>query len=203
MAARHIICDNQKILIISAIYDKIEKLEIISTLIKNYQYIILLGNICYPFNNLQLVEKRINKLQKYLDKYPNLIYILGNYDLDLWSKLKNHEISNWILSKPNVGIFNFPSQSNIVATSGGIPENLTKKQLNNNLEISFVSNLEGKPWQEIYGGNLGYVISNNPISHQNPRFFNYAAAIGQIYDENHQVWAQEADQYGLKKTFII
>jgi len=108
-----------------------------------------------------------------------------------------------LISKPNVIIINFVSQSSLIVTCGGVLPKMTKSQLSDNLETSFISNIENKPWHKFYGGGYGYIISNNPLTDKEPAFYNYSAQIGNVYSKSCQVYAQEVDQFGLKKTILL
>lgn len=197
---------NHKILVVGPLYDQIKKLEVIENIADKYDIIIFNGNLCYPNNNLLEIEDRIEKIDKYL-KTGKFIYNLGNYDLLLLKQLeienKQEKIENWLKNKPNVVIINFESQSSLIVTCGGILPKMTKADLYNNLETSFISKVNDKIWHYLYGGSYGYIISNNPLTDNYPSFYNYSAQIGNKYSENVKVYAQEVDQYGLKKTILL
>ena len=78
---------NQKILVISPICDKIEKLKKLREF--NDEYIIIFtGEICYPWKDIEAVKSRIETLNAYL-KETSSFYILGDGDLTFKSKNKN------------------------------------------------------------------------------------------------------------------
>lgn len=188
-----------KILVIGAIYNQINKLKQIFDYLDQYQLVILIGNICYPFDNE--VDNRIKLINK-LFSYNNFIYVAG--DLDYQSSLKNEEIESWLLSKPNIVSIEFYNSTKISAVCGGLLPNYKLQDLYSNLEIVFVSRVGDTPWHLQYGGKMGYVISNNPLAEdKDPDFFNYSARIGNKFKINNKIYAQEVDEYGLKKTLLI
>lgn len=194
---------NHKILVVGAIYDKIDKLQNAMSIKDNYDFVIINGNICYPNDDLNKLKERIKVIDNYLLS-GKVIYNVGQFDLQFMNKLDdNDELKKWIKDKPNVIMINFQNQSSIIIVNGGITPETNKTDLFDNLEISFVSYLNKTSWHKLYGGGLGYVISNNPLTQKEPQFYNYSAQIGNIYGENTQVYAQEADQFGLKKTILL
>jgi hypothetical protein len=189
---------NHKILVVGSIYDKINKLEDIKKIEHNYNLIIIAGNILYPFKKAEELEFRIKLFNN--SKYH---YVIGSYDLKVLSSNLSTTINNWIISQPNAIIVEFINQTRLIVINGGITPQINKTNFNDSLEISFVSNIEKKPWHQFYGGGFGYIISNNPLTNEKPVFYNYSAQIGNIYENVLNTYAQEIDQYGLKKTILI
>jgi hypothetical protein len=191
----------KKILIIGPIYDKIDKLSVISDMASNYDCIIFNGGICFPGEEEQ-VKKRIDKMKQFIDTYKS-IYIAGRTDYLFANKTKNKEIYDWINSCSNIGIFEFPTRF-VLVMDGGIPNNIyVRSQLYDNLEVSFVSKIDNKPWHEIYDGSVGYVISNNPLTSGPPQYYNHSMRLGNFYNSNAPIYAQEADEIGLKRIILI
>lgn len=91
----------------------------------------------------------------------------------------------------------------MIVTGGGILPSMNRDVLIDNLETSFVSNIDQVPWHKKYTGLIGYVISNNPLTSQKPKFYPFSAQIGNVYSEKVQVYAQEAEVYGLKRTILL
>jgi hypothetical protein len=191
-----------KILIISPIYDKIDKLQNAINLIPRYDLVIFNGNLCYPHNDSQ-IQERIALLNTALST-NKVLYNLGNEDLLLLKSTNNPEIKSWLETKPNVIIIEFVRGTYLIITSGGVtPQMRDRADLFDNMETSFVSKFRDKPWHEWYQGRLGYIISNNPLTFQEPQFYNYSAQIGNAYGPDTQVYAQEADENGLQKTILL
>lgn len=188
-----------KILIVSAIYDKLDKLHRAISLQNNYDYIIITGNLCYPNDDLNQVQTRINEFEKC--KSEKILYNLGHYDLLLKQQISNFEIVSWLNKQPNVIFVEFVRGTSIVITNGGIISDMKKTDLYDNLETSFVSKINNTNWHELYVGQCGYVVSNNPVTKDIPQFYNFSAQIGNEYGAN--VYAQEADQYGLQQTILL
>lgn len=204
MTARIIQNVSRKILVVGPIFGKIDKLSRVKTLINNYEYIVFNGNLYYPFMNLELLETCIKFVDELLltDK---IVYNLGNYDLMLMEGLLvpvPDSIADWYVKHPNIVTLEFNNKSRIVVTSGGVTPKMNKDNLLDNLETSFVDKIDGTIWHKTYKGNLGYIISNNPLTMEPPRFYNYSAQIGNE-PKSDAVYAQEADQFGLKETISL
>jgi hypothetical protein len=101
----------------------------------------------------------------------------------------------------NIIRITFSNQSKYLIINGGLPKTITLNKLNDNFEITYISNIQNKPWHYFYGGNLGYVISNYPLTNEKPKYYNYSCQIGNI--NNNIVYAQEIDQYRLKNVISI
>jgi len=201
MPAVNIIVPNGKVLIVGAIYDKIEKFSIIENIRSQYEFVIFNGGLCFPSDNIAKIANRINKIQELMNN--KTIYLSGRFDLSLLLNIDNTEISNWILRNSNVAIIKFPKY-NAIVTDGGIPPNINDiKKLYNNIETSFISNIDNKSWHESYNGGLGYVISNNPLTNDFPKYYNYSMQLGNNYGLESNVYAQEIDEVGLKKTILL
>lgn len=197
----------EKILVVGSIYDKLDKLSKVNDMISNYHITIFNGNLLYPFDDMDKIKDRIKRMDDLLET-GKVIYNLGNYDLKLLNILfegrEYLEIQKWIITKPNVIAVDFANTSSILIMSGGVTPSInTRKSLIDNLEVSFVSCINEKPWQIYYGGGLGYIISNNPSTTCEPKFFGYSAQIGTKYSEQSEVYAQEIDQNGLKNTIKL
>lgn len=192
-----------KILIIGPIYDKIDKLQRALTLINHYDLVIFNGNLCYPNNNIAEVKERIELINQYL--IPNkVLYNLGNYDLILIKETNDAEIKNWLESKSNVIFVEFMRGSYLIVTSGGVTPTIKgREDLTNNIETSFVSNINDKSWHNLYKGQYGYIVSNNPLTLEPPHFYNFSAQIGNVYGNGTQVYAQEVTENGLQQTILL
>ena len=103
-----------KVLVIGPTYDKLEKLERAGKLIENYDFTIFNGSLCYPYDNLDNVEKRIELMDEFI-KTGKVIYNISNYDLELLRLLNETKqrplIQRWLQSKSNVVIIEFKSHS--------------------------------------------------------------------------------------------
>jgi len=194
---------SEKILIVGPVYDKLDKLQRAAELVDNYDLVIFNGSLCFPFSDIAKVKERITIMDGLL-KNEKVIYNISDLDLTCTAQVKDKDINKWILSKPNVIIIKYVGQSNIIITSGGIPSKVKHiENLTNNLETSFVSSIDGKPWHKSYNGMLGYVISNNPLTMKDPELYDYSAQIGNIYNPQTNVYAQEIERDGLKKRILL
>lgn len=199
MAAITIRNSKHKILVVGSIYNNKEKLNRIKEIDHKYDLIIINGNLCYPYDNIEEIENNIN----YINDNKKWIYNLGNYDLEFIIKNNSLKVSEWLKSKSNVIIIEFINQTKITILNGGITSKTNKFNLFNDIEVSFVSYINNKPWHEYYGGAFGYIISNFPQTTDFPSFYNYSAQIGNKYDIMCKTYGQEIDQYGLKETILI
>lgn len=182
-----------KVLVVSCIYEKIDILEKINQ--DNYDWIILNGNICS-----EGFEEDILSFIREIRKYPKIIYNLGNSDLLYLIQKKNIEIINWLKFCPNVVIVEF-RESKVIITNGGLTPTMKLEELKDNLETSFVSLIDGISWHELYHGGFGYVISNLPLTLEEPKFYPYSLQMGNLRDG--KIYGQEIDCYGMKETFIL
>jgi hypothetical protein len=192
---------DERILVVGPVYDRLDKLEKILNMAPDYGLVIINGNLTFPCDNLDEVQKRIDFIDKHLSK--NIIYNMGNYDFNLLIKDIPDKMRKWFDYKSNVVMVHFSGQTMLIVTGGGILPTMTKFSIMNNLETSFIANVEGKPWHQSYGGGYGYIISNNPLTDMPPVFYNFSAQIGNHYSTDVQVYAQEVDKYGLKKTILV
>jgi hypothetical protein len=191
----------KKILVIGPIYDKIGKLSAIETIAPKYDWLVFNGGICFP-DEEQAAKSRIDQMRQFISMH-NAIYIAGRTDYLFANKTKDKEMSGWIFSCPNVGIFEFPTRF-LLVMDGGIPNNIqSRNQLYDNLEASFVSKIDDLPWHELYNGCVGYVIANNPLTTGIPQYYSHSMRLGNFYNSSSKIYAQEADEIGLKQIILI
>jgi hypothetical protein len=191
-----------KILVVGPIYDKIEKLAVVEKMIPQYNTIIFNSGLCYPSDDLSQVSHRISEMQKLMDHHK-VIYLAGRSDYLLLETLDDTLISNWIRMRPNIALAAFPTRT-VLITDGGLPPTVkSSKDLNNNLEISFISKIKESPWHQSYNGGLGYVVSNNPLTNEYPKYYSYSMQIGNSYSPESKVYAQEITEMGLKQTILL
>lgn len=188
---------SKPILVVGSIYDNIRALNRILEISGNYQYVIINGNVSKPYDK-SMVTERI----RMIDQIPNALYNLGDEDYSVMNKYSN-EITKWFKTKPNVIIINFANQSNVIVTNGGLISSMTLESLEDNIETSFVSLIDKISWHESYHGVIGYVISNNPKTSNEPHFYSHSLQMGNKYSDNTEVYAQEVTAYGLKRTILL
>jgi hypothetical protein len=196
----------KKLLVVGPIYDKIKILQSQQELWDQQELVIFNGNLCYPNDNLDQVEARIEMMEKLLQS-GKFIYNVGHQDLLLMKQLEQNnqysEIVAWIKNKYNVIQINFLNQYNLIITNGGLTSEMKKSDLQNNLETSFVSNIDGQPWHHWYGGKYGYVISNHPLTQEPPRFYNFSLQMGNTYHDKNLTYATQIGQYGVEYIFSL
>ena len=206
MTANIISKNMNKVLVIGPIYDKIDKLDRVATMVPHYDYIVLNGSLMFPYEN-EKVKERVSKMN-WLFKTGKVIYNLDYHDLQIAEELhtsqKEPELLNWIWSKPNVTMINFKNfQTTTIITGGGVHPKMNKETLMDNLETSFISTANGISWHKTYGGTYGYIISNNPLTFEAPQFHSFSAQIGNDYGPQTQVYAQEVTGLGLRDTILL
>jgi len=208
MTARTIEKFSQKALVVGPIYDRIEILDNNQEIWEQYPLIIFNGNICYPNDNLDEVKKRIDLMEDFIQTQKGqVIYNLGNLDLLLIKHLdasrEHHDLLQWLQSKGNVVFVKFLNQPELIVTSGGVTPNMGRADLQDNLETSFVSKVKDAPWHRWYGGGYGYIVSNNPLTFEEPQFWNFSLQLGQIYCEKTQVYAVNAGSPAVDRIFSL
>ncbi len=201
---------SQKILIIGPAYNKFEKLLKIRELIQDYAYIIINGGLYYRFDDLKEFKRRIEFVSDLLQTHK-VIYNMCGEDLLLIEGLlvdipKN--IVDWYIDTqgkyrhPYITTINFVNSNKLTIMAGGITPKMTQNKKYEISEVAFVDKINGQSWHDLYNGSLGYIISNNPLSEEDPKFYRYSAQIGNKPETN-ILYAQEADQFGLKRTILL
>lgn len=186
-------------LVIGPVHGSLEILEKVNAIQNQYDIIIFNGGL------LELQDKfKNNKLMSAMSdmlKTSKVIYNIGRDDYKL--SINNDFISNWIKGKPNVVNLIFPRGTSTLVIDGGITSEMLKiEELYNNIEISFVNQINGQSWHKSYNGRLGYIIANQPLSSSEPKFFNYSVQLG-IERHYNKVYAQEVKEHGLGDTFLL
>lgn len=190
-----------KILVVGPLYDKIDKLSYLENKTSEYDWIIFNSGLCHSSNEDDQLNQRIIKMKDFIKKYK-AIYLVGRSDYLMLAKTKNIELENWINISYNIVFLDFPTR-NVVIVDGGIPITTTKRiELFNNLEVSFISRTKEKPWHDDYDGRMGYVISNNPLTNDYPKYYRHSMQLGNFNNSNN-VYAVEIDEIGLKKTIML
>ena len=187
-----------KVLIIGPVYDQGHILKKCYDLLPKYDLIVFNGNLTYPLDQFK-TNFRLQAMSDLL-KTGKVIYNISGLDYKL--SVESPQVAAWLNNKPNAVKIQFNRGTCALVVSGGItPKMKENKDLLDNLELSFVNNINEKPWHYSYNGRFGYVISNNLISNE-PQFFNYSAQIGIQYNEN-KVFGQEVYENGLGDTFLL
>lgn len=198
-----ILNEKNRILVVGPFYDKIEKLNFIQDIRQPDDIVIFLGDICFPNNDLNALNIRVQKLQAFLQK-DKTFYILGNHDLSFRSKLDiyNYDIYNWINKQYLAIKINFENETNALIVHGGIlPRHSKFEDLNQDLEISF--NNEPSMHQD-YNGRFGYLITSHPKSEKNQvELFNYSMSLDTSCHETNILAVQELTKMGLGQTFYF
>jgi len=128
-----------------------------------------------------------------------VIYNIGHLDYEV--SAHEYLVSNFIKNKPNVINLIFKRGNSVIVTDGGVTAEMNIENIG--IESSFVSCNNNENWHKKYNGFLGYVISNSPVSDNNPDFYHYSCRIGTKYNENMKIFAQEIETNGIKNTIIL
>ncbi len=194
---------DQRILVISRINDK-EVLPKIEKISKNYQMTILNGGISSS-------KELFSQVKSLFERESRFAYCLSSDDLLLADREKTANLSTqersplgmgeWLSSRPNVFILEFANGTRTIILNGGISPKMGRRDdLLNNLEVSFISHFNSKPWHQSYGGKLGYVISNLPtLVQEEPKFHPFSCQMGHTQN----VFAQEVLPEGLGQTILL
>lgn len=193
----------KNILIIGNCAGKTDKLIRAQTLISNYDLTVLLGGVYYKWQKRQEVEQNIDLVEECIAT-GKFCYCVSDDDLMLTEGLLE-EMSSRMISfyekTSHLVEASFSNGNKIIATNGGITPTMSRAKLDKDIECVFVHQVNKKAWHELYDGRLGYVVSNLPSSENEPQFYNYSARIGTTNSD--KVYAQEADQFGLKRTIVL
>lgn len=183
--------NSEKILVTGQIHHKMDILNKIKVLTSQYDYVIVNGGLNY-YSDFEKIKE--------IFSHPQIIYCAGRNDLlELSSSTLSEEIIQWIKSRSNIIIVDFENRP-VIIVDGGLPNTAKQRiELFDNIELSFISYIEEKPWHQLYGGKFGYAISNNPITNQPPQYYTNSLQLG------HQkyVYAQEVDSKGLKQLICL
>jgi hypothetical protein len=201
MAALTIPRSIQTILVVGPFFGKTDKLLRAQTLIPNYDLTVFNGGLYLPFQDTKEVLAHLDVVRNCVAT-GKAAYCLHYHDEMLINGLLtdcDRRVAEFFSSCPNVVEASFTNGHKILVMNGGITPKMTRKKLENDMEVCFIDQVDGKPWHKSYDGRFGYVISNNPITSDVPQFYNFSAQIG----SEHEVYAQEADQFGLKRTIVL
>lgn len=185
---------NKNILVISRGF---ENFDLISEHIKNNKDNIIIfiggitiGNNDYIINNINYIK---NNKYYYLPNKEDLLFTINNKN--------NINIINEFIQNQFAAIrVIFNNQSILNVISGGLLENINKfDDLERDfIKITFVKEIDNKPWHEGYNGKIGYIISELPVN-KAVKLFNYSSSIG---IENSSV-IQEFTLNGMGKSVIL
>lgn len=192
----------QKILVVGALYNNIDKLTRLSEIASEYDWIIFNSGLCYPTSDVKQVKDRILRMKDFISQH-HAAYIVGRSDYLMLTKTSDLQIESWVKGSYNVAILDFASRS-IVVVDGGIPNGIQKRSdLYDNMEVSFTSRIDEKSWHESYNGRVGFVISNNPLAGKSPQIYSHSMQLGNAFVEDGPVYAIEVDDISLKKTIVL
>jgi hypothetical protein len=192
----------KKILVVGPLYDKIDKLTHLGEIALEYDWIIFNGGLFHSSDSVDKAKQHIELMKDFIKKY-HAAYVVGRHDYLMLTKTSNLDIERWVTGSYNVLLADFTSRG-VVIVDGGIHNNIhTRADLMDNIEVSFTSNLDDKPWHEYYNGRIGYVISNNPLTSKHPKYYQHSMQLGNVPGPDNAVYAVEVDDISLKKTIVL
>lgn len=191
------------VVIVAPIYNKIDKLVKIENIISKNTILILNGDVCYPYENIQEIENRIKTLNAFIEKY-SAYYLIGNKDLLCLSDNKyNNFIKKWIDKQKLTLTIKFNNNTITTILHGGITESMKSFEDLNNLEVCFVNKIDNRLWHESYNGRFGDIISSNPNSKDGIKFFNHSISLDNLSYETDKLSIIEYDKFGQLKYYYI
>jgi UDP-2,3-diacylglucosamine pyrophosphatase LpxH len=201
MKIRKIKLQEERILVVGPIYDKIDKLYAINDLCQKDDIVVFLGDIAHPYQNTIDIMKRITTLMTFCEG-KNTHYILGDYDFIFKNKASssNLDACDWF-ARQLLGVrFTYANDTNILVIHGGILAKHKKlEDLEQDPEISFVKN-----WHTKYDGRFGYVVASHPAAKNNKiKTYNYSASLDTLCYESNVLAVQAINNKGLGETFYI
>lgn len=208
MKTKKIDAGPKTLLVISPLYDKLDKLLILESMIKDNHIIVLLGDSCFPYTKHNEVPPRINQIKLFMEN-KDAHYVLGDKDLIFMQKtaLTHEDNFQWLGEQPSAIRFMFDNQTSALIVHGGIlPKHTTWGELNTDLEVSFIKNIpnSNKNWHEIYNGRFGYCLSSHPANQENMiQKYNHSVSLDTSAHETDRVAVQEFSEKGLGQTFYI
>ena len=188
---------NQTILVVSPLYDQIDKLHQINTLCNEQSIIIFMGDICFPYKQTYEIVPRINILQAFMED-KSAYFVVGNHDLTYVAKCANihADVCMWLQCQPRILKINYANGSNYLFLHGGIkPDHKTQNDLEEDLEVSFL-----EKWHSDYDGRFGFVISSHP-SQENHQIKKYphSLSVDTSAHQSKSIAIQEITTQGLGK----
>lgn len=208
MRTKKIDVKNKSLLVVGPIYNKLDKLFQLQNMIDENKIVVLLGDVCYPYDKYSDVPPRINTIKTFLEGKDGH-YILGDKDLIYMQKTfaAHADITDWLSNQPTAVRFVFQNQTSALIVHGGIlPRHTTWGEINDDLEISFITNIPSinKPWQKVYNGRFGYVLSSHPSNKENTvEKYAHAISLDSNAHETDKLIVQEFNEKGLGQTFYI
>mgnify|MGYP000933935921 CR=1 FL=1 len=166
-----ILVKNRNVIITSPIYNNLHKIKNLNL---DNSILIINGNICYPYENIDEIEERIASLFEILNN-DNCYYIVGNKDLLCFNENKESKLIKRLVNGRFSLTLKFKNETMITVLNGGISENMSTFDDLNNMEIAFITN-----WHEKYNGRFGNIISSKPHSNNTPNYFNFSISIDDL-----------------------
>ena len=186
---------NQRALVVGHLGGIVRKLQRAVFLASDYNWLVLNSGVFDPNISSSEILIRLDLLAS----IPQMTYVIGRSDYLTYVYSNCTEYITWFEQQCNLAILSFPSRE-VLILDGGLSNNLSRQQLENNIELGFISNIDNKPWHQSYNGGLGFAISNNPPTNS-PKHWKYSVQLGS--KNRAQVFAQEVDGIGLKRILTL
>lgn len=208
MRTKKVDVKDKNLLVVGPLYNKLEKLYAIGPLVKDNSIVVLLGDICFPYEKYSEVPSRIEQVKLFMEG-KDAHYVLGDKDLVYMQKTfaTHADTHDWLAVQPLAVRFVFENQTSALVTHGGIlPRHTTWGEISDDLEIAFITNVPtiNKPWHRVYNGRFGYVLSSHPATKENEAVkYEHSISLDTNAHETDKVVVQEFTEKGLGETFYI
>lgn len=208
MRTKKVDVKDKNLLVVGPLYNKLEKLYAIEPLVKDNSIVVLLGDICFPYEKYSDVPSRIEQMKLFMEG-KDAHYVLGDKDLVYMQKTfaAHADTHDWLAVQPLAVRFVFENQTSALVVHGGIlPRHTTWGEISDDLEISFITNVPtiNKPWHRVYNGRFGYVLSSHPATKENEAVkYEHSISLDTNAHETDKVAVQEFTEKGLGETFYI
>ena len=181
----------QTILVVSPLYDQIEKLTPLFFKRPSNSIWVFLGDTAFPYTQTHEIVFRINSLQVRMEN-QQVCYIAGDHDLTFANKHANiHvDVCDWIMRQPRILKCSYPNGSNYLFLHGGIkPDYRSIQDIENDPESSFLID-----WHKQYDGRFGYVVSAHSTPSQK---YPYSMSLDTEAWKTKRIAVQEITENGL------
>lgn len=199
---------DKTLLVVGPLYNQMDKLYALRPMIKENHIVVFLGDICFPYQKFSEVVPRVHTIKEFMTGIT-AHYVLGDKDLLYMRKtINSHTDTHDWLGQQNLAIrFVFPNNTSALIVHGGIlPKHTTWSEINNDVEVAFISNLPQikKSWHNSYNGRFGYVLSSHPAAKDNEvEKSKHSISLDTNAHESGKLAVQEFTEKGLGETIYI
>jgi hypothetical protein len=208
MKSEKIEAKDKTLLVVSPLYNKMDKLYPLNNLITEKHIVIFLGDICFPFERYSDIPQRVNAMTLFMEG-KNCFYIIGDKDFTYMKKaLNTHaDACDWLGAQHLAVRFTFENNTSALIVHGGVlPKHTTWSEVNNDIEVSFIADLPEvkKPWHCAYNGRFGYILSAHTALEDNlKQKYKHSISLDTKAFESNIIAVQEFSANGVGETIYI